>query len=373
MNKNVFDILKEFPKNSSLIISSSFEDAVTIKEYGFSYSFSARDVNSDKLNLKHANLTHIVMIDSNRYNIHWLEFGWKVKNLKSLSVRKFKALGRPLGSKNKKTYKYNDGLTHIVLFSGGLGSYFTAKRLLENGVNRDDIILLYTDTKIEDADLYRFMKDAEKSLKITITEKSDGRDIWQVFKDRKYLGNSRVDPCSQDLKRKMSREFISEYNPKNCIIYLGYDWTEIHRFEKAQKAWLPYILKSPLCEEPYISKPEMTALLELDGIELPRLYKMGFSHNNCGGGCVKAGIGHFTMLYENLPNVFKMWEDNEQEIRNHIGKEVSMLRRTRNGVRKNFTLKELREEIETITPEERCEIGGCGCFSGDEDMFEHNT
>ncbi len=29
------------------------------------------------------------------------------------------------------------------------------------------------------------------------------------------------------------------------------------------------------------------------GIEPPRLYKMGFKHNNCGGACVKAGISQW--------------------------------------------------------------------------------
>lgn len=46
-------------------------------------------------------------------------------------------------------------MKHIVLYSGGLGSYFTAKRLIESGVSKDDIILLFTDTKIEDVDVSR--------------------------------------------------------------------------------------------------------------------------------------------------------------------------------------------------------------------------
>lgn len=48
-------------------------------------------------------------------------------------------------------------MKHIVLYSGGLGSYFTAKRLIERGIPKEDIVLLFTDTKIEDIDLYRFL------------------------------------------------------------------------------------------------------------------------------------------------------------------------------------------------------------------------
>lgn len=255
-------------------------------------------------------------------------------------------------------------MKHLVLYSGGLGSYFTTKRIVESGVKKEDIILLFTDTKIEDEDLYRFLKESTEKLGIPLTDYSDGRTVWDVFKDVKYLGNSRLDPCSRVLKREMSRKFIKQFSPEEVIIYLGYDWTELHRYEKAEKAWLPYIIKSPLCEPPYIDKDEMKNMIELDGIKLPRLYEMGFAHNNCGGGCVKAGIGHFAMLLEKFPERFTVWENKEEEIRQSLGKDVSILRRTKNGIRSNFTLKQLREEKESLSNNELCDIGGCGCFSG---------
>lgn len=253
-------------------------------------------------------------------------------------------------------------MKHIVLYSGGLGSYFTTKRLIESGIDKNDIILLFTDTLVEDEDLYRFLDESTKKLGIFLTNYSLGKDIWQVFKDVKYLGNSRLDPCSRVLKREMSRKFIKQFKPDEIIIYLGFDWTEMNRFEKAQKAWLPYRIESPLCNAPYIDKEDMKKMIADDGIELPRLYRMGFAHNNCGGGCVKAGIGHFAKLLDEFPERFDMWEKNEQNIRNHIGKDVSILRRTRNGVRTNFTLKQLREERQNLSTSELCEIGGCGCF-----------
>jgi hypothetical protein len=275
-------------------------------------------------------------------------------------------LGRPKGSKNKTkeiVLLENKTLKHIVLFSGGLGSYFTAKRLLERGILKEDIILLFTDTKIEDEDLYRFINDAIKKLGIPLTNVSDGRTIWEIFKDVRYLGNSRFDPCSRILKREVSRKFVKQFGPKGCIIYLGFDWTEMNRFEKAQKAWLPYKIESPMCEKPYLDKDEMKRIVvEEDDIKLPKLYELGFSHNNCGGGCIKAGIGHFAHLLDVMPDRFAEWEANEQKMRDYLGKDVSILRRTRNGVRSNFTLKQLREEREQLTTAELCDIGGCGCF-----------
>lgn len=333
-------------KSSVFIVTKDWETSKELQKNGFR-SYPHFHVNGDKPIGSLSNIEEVFLYDSLNYNIQKTELQWKLAQ-----------------SKAKKVTIYENYLTHLVLFSGGLGSYFTAKRLLEQGISKDDIILLFTDTKIEDEDLYRFISDAEKSLGISITNFSDGRDIWQVFKDVRFLGNSRLDPCSRVLKREMSRKFIKQFSPDEVIIYLGYDYTEMHRFEKAQKAWLPYKIESPLCDKPYIDKQDMIKLIEEDGIKLPRLYKMGFSHNNCGGGCVKAGIGHFTMLLDVMPERFKEWEDNEQMMRDYIGKDVSILRRTRKGVRSNFTLRQLREERETITKEELCDIGGCGCFSG---------
>lgn len=84
-------------------------------------------------------------------------------------------------------------MKHIVAYSGGLGSYFTAKRLIERGINKEDIILLFHDTKVEDEDLYRFLKESTQKLGIPLTDYSDGRTIWEVFKDYNYLANIKVD------------------------------------------------------------------------------------------------------------------------------------------------------------------------------------
>ena len=48
---------------------------------------------------------------------------------------------------------------HLVFYSGGLSSYFTAKRVAKSyGV--ENLKLLFTDTMIEDEDLYRFLEES---------------------------------------------------------------------------------------------------------------------------------------------------------------------------------------------------------------------
>jgi hypothetical protein len=258
-------------------------------------------------------------------------------------------------------------MKHIVFYSGGIGSWATAKRVVERH-GKENVILLFTDTLIEDQDLYRFIDETVQEMGAEYVRLEDGRTPWEVFKDVRYLGNSRLAQCSHLLKQKPADKWLkAHFKPDECVLYLGIDWTESHRTKAPVKNYAPYKVEFPMCEEPYVTKEEMLAELNKLGIETPRLYKLNFAHNNCGGGCVRAGQGHFANLLKQLPEVYKQWEENEQEMREFLDKDVSILRRTRKGVRYNLTLKQLREELEANETEQIDfeDIGGCGCFVND--------
>lgn len=260
-------------------------------------------------------------------------------------------------------------MKHIVFYSGGIGSWMTAKRVIAQH-GKENVILLFTDTLIEDEDLYRFIDETVKEMDVEYVYVAEGRTPWEVFKDVKYLGNSRLAQCSHLLKQKPAEKWIkANYKPDECVLYLGIDWSESHRVKSPTKNWLPYTVLFPMCEEPYLSKQDMLDELQRLGIDIPKLYKLGFSHNNCGGGCVRAGQGHFVNLLKQLPFVYQEWEENEQNVREFLGKDVSMLRRTKNGERFNLTLKQLREEAQSDQVEQidMFDIGGCGCFSLEEE------
>jgi hypothetical protein len=83
------------------------------------------------------------------------------------------------------------------------------------------------------------------------------------------------------------------------------------------------------------------------GIRLPRMYKMGypkngkvigFSHANCGGRCVRGGLGHYALLYKVWPEQYKEQEEMEDRFRAHYNKDVSIM--------KQYTLREYREILE---------------------------
>lgn len=249
-------------------------------------------------------------------------------------------------------------MDRVVMFSGGVGSWMAARRAAAAG----PIVLLFADTRIEDPDLYRFVAQVAPSLGRLVTI-ADGRTPWDLFDAEGFIGNTRVDICSRVLKRDLIRHWLNvqDYHPHRTTLYLGIDWTEAHRFERARERWLPWRVEAPLCDPPLLSKADMLAALEASGIRPPRLYAMGFPHNNCGGGCVKAGISHWTHLLKTLPAVYAEWEFRETRFRETTGKDVAILRDRRGGQTRPLTLSALRARVECGQVQPANEWGGCGC------------
>jgi hypothetical protein len=246
----------------------------------------------------------------------------------------------------------------VVLFSGGLASYMAAHAVT-------DPICLFTDTKTEDEDLYRFLAECVVAHpEWQIHSIADGRDVWQVFKDKRMIGNTRIDPCSAILKRNLARKWIEDrFGPDECEIVVGIDWTEAHRFARMGERWKPYTVTAPLTEPPFYTRQDMANKAAEFGIDPPRLYGMGFPHNNCGGFCVKAGQAHFLHLLAVMPERFAYHEAKEQEVRDYLGKDVAILRDRRGGTTSPMTLRTLRERAQAADPQlDLFEWGGCGCF-----------
>jgi hypothetical protein len=262
--------------------------------------------------------------------------------------------------------------------SGGEGSWRAAK--LWRLHNRSaDFRLVFTDTLYEDAGTYRFLLQSVSDLLCRpvnwipetsafpdyrvaedvplaeyrgnpewravlgdLREKAalafpelvwlvEGRDPWEIFRDERFLGNSRADPCSKIAKRKM----LDRWREENCdrdtdVFIFGIDEHERHRFEAvAEDGKLTGIkprleAKGWTCLAPLIdySGPHYSvahAPIESLGFVSQRLYALGYKHGNCGGFCIKAGFAHYQNRRRVHPDRFDYDRMMERKVREYLG------------------------------------------------------
>lgn len=252
---------------------------------------------------------------------------------------------------------------HVVMFSSGAGSWAAARRVADT-YGTANLYLVFSDVLGEDEDNYRFLKEAAADIGGELVWLKEGRTIWEVFRDNRFLGNTRLANCSKFLKQQPARAWLDEHcDPRSTTVYVGIDWSETHRLPAVQRSYEPFEAKAPLTEPPYVEKRDVLSALRARGIEPPRLYELGFAHANCGGGCVRAGQGQFAHLLKVLPERYAEWETNEQSLREHLDADVAILRDRTGGTLVPLTLRTFRERMEAGGEQlDLLDIGGCGCF-----------
>lgn len=292
-------------------------------------------------------------------------------------------------------------MTYICHLSGGITSWAAAKKL-RMSIPDAEMVFLFCDTFIESADTYRFLiagcaniagvpvpdcihwdippinlrdpsprRNALANIGVAAMDAipglnwiAEGRTPWEVFQQERFIGNSRKDPCSRILKRELMDNWrLCRYAPDECAIVVGLNWDEDDRIVKLMRLGLPWQFIAPLGEKPWESKAEIIEWAVREGLPLSSAYLLGLAHDNCGGGCVKAGQGHWLMILELRPDIYRQWEDEELLTMDEIKGKWSMLKCRRGGKAKPLTLRDLRlrHQKGDILEVERLELGGCAC------------
>ena len=228
----------------------------------------------------------------------------------------------------------------IVAISGGKASAWCADWALKQ-YPKKEVILYFNDTKWEHPDLYRFLDDLSKYFNHPITFDSDGRCPEELFYNNNALANNRMPFCSRILKA----ERLQKYYKDGDTLVFGIGPDEPHRANRLAGVYQSVAVKTgkqsklvfPLIKE-NVTKQQIDDFLDMAKIQEPLLYRLGFLHNNCSGGCVRAGKKQWKLLYDKLPEVYAERERVEKEIREYLGKNISFL--------KDETLEAFRRRIE---------------------------
>jgi len=225
-------------------------------------------------------------------------------------------------------------MNYVMSLSGGVASAVAADRAIER-YGREAVVLRFADTSWEDEDLYRFLDDLMARWGGTLQVIRDGRTPLEVAEDRQIIPNSQIAPCSSELKSKPFME-MHRASAKPLTVLLGMDWREMHRVERMQTKYEAMAAEGmyvdfPLLWKPYEFRPYVE-VVESWGIAMPRLYRYGFRHNNCGGRCVKQGIREWLRLRDVFPERFAEVRDWEQAQRSKGGPRATFaISRDRSG------------------------------------------
>jgi hypothetical protein len=254
----------------------------------------------------------------------------------------------------------------VVMFSGGIGSWATARRVADTH-GTDGLVLLFADTLVEDEDTYRFLHDAAVQVGGELVKVADGRTPFEVFHDDHFLGNARLANCSKFLKQKPCRDWLeTNVPPDDATLYVGIDWTEMHRLPAIVNGWSPWTVEAPLTVPPLYDKISMVDQARRAGLEPPAAYAAGFPHANClAQGCVRGGQAYWHLLLRDRPEVYAATEAEEQKVRaTDWGADATMLRDRTGGTTTPLTLREFRLRLERQPSLlDADEWGGCGCFT----------
>ena len=163
---------------------------------------------------------------------------------------------------------------------------------------RDEVILLWHDTKEEHPDTYRFIREMAEALGIPITERSDGRSVTQLFRDEGYLGNNQNTFCSRILKAEPGARYVAELKAQGFTVtkIIGYSAKEPRRVARmVGRAHNEGIeVRFPVIEEG-VTKQQCAEWVLAQGVQPSAMYCWA-DHANCIG-CVKACLsGSFPRL-----------------------------------------------------------------------------
>lgn len=243
----------------------------------------------------------------------------------------------------------------VLSLSGGVTSWAAGRRLLSY-VKPSEVVAVFADTLLEDGDTYRFLVEGARDLGVRLVRLSDGRDIWDVFRDEGMIGRSGADVCSRVLKREPLRRWVVENAPAASLV-VGFAWDELDRLERT-RARVPFEVLAPLTWRPARSKRDALVMARSRGLNIPALYGQGFGHSNCGGYCVKAGRDQLRKLLRLYPERFAYHEARENELRRVLGN-VSAHRYRYAGKTYPMPLERIRTESEGAP--ELDTLGACGC------------
>ena len=201
----------------------------------------------------------------------------------------------------------------VSWYSAGITSTIATLLAIERfGLENVEIVFFETGSHHPDND--RFIDECENLFgkEILVMQNEKFSDIYEVFTKERFINGPHGAPCTRALKKRMRQQW-EDNNDWDYQVF-GFEDTpnEVKRAERFSKNY-PYTNAIfPLIEKG-LNKEDCIKHLADFGIEVPMMYRLGYSNNNCIG-CVKGGMGYWNKIRVDFPEVFDKMAKVEREV-----------------------------------------------------------
>lgn len=242
-------------------------------------------------------------------------------------------------------------MRHVIVgYSGGVTSAWCLDWALRT-YPREEVVALFHDTKREDADTYRYLREMAIRLGVEITERSDGRSVEEVEDDEGAIANNRMAFCSRILKTEQKDRYYNELRAAGVTEIVSVLGFSDHEWQRVQRATMraevgDYTVRFPLVETK-TTKQECADWSLSIGVRLPEMYRWS-DHANCVG-CRRGGRAYWLAVKENAPEVFDAMKSREAERGHTVLKDISLAQLETTGLKR------------AVSRREAIDIGPCEC------------
>jgi len=139
----------------------------------------------------------------------------------------------------------------------------------------------------EDSDNLRFLRDCERWLGVDIESAINSKfpdcSATVVWQTERYMSGIHGAPCTRALKKR-ARQQWEQFTEVDYHV-LGFTYDEQKRYDRFILTERSNVL--PILIDAKLTKQDCVDIISAAGLELPRMYSLGYPNANCIG-CVKA-------------------------------------------------------------------------------------
>ena len=202
----------------------------------------------------------------------------------------------------------------VSWFSAGITSTAATYLALEK-FGRDNVDIIFFETGSHHPDNERYIKECEEKLfkkKVQIEHSNKFKDVLDLIRKLKVINFVNGAECTRTLKKNVRFKLEKTNTWDYQVFGFEFEKKEINRAIRHKEQYGDTNPIFPLIDAKY-SKKDCIRLLKDFDIELPMMYRLGYTNNNCIG-CVKGGMGYWNKIRRDFPEIFNEMAKVEREI-----------------------------------------------------------